>query len=183
MKPSSDRYRGPRRRVFVGGVEALSAVQNGVLSTASFLVPAGQRPEWRREWQAELWHVRHSLCPAGALSWPAQREITFFCLGSLQDAFCLRRESRRHQQPMPRISGAAGQCLLSLCTLLGVAIVIACLLPGVQAERDPSRFQVSPGLILIQVSPSPDESAPSISAGLFRNWEGTHQRYFDDFAF
>ncbi len=183
MKPSSDRQPDPRRPVFVGGAEALRAVQNKMLSTASLLVPADQRSEWRREWQGELWHVRHSLCEAGALSWPAQREITAFCLGSLQDAFCLRREFRRHQPPMPRISGAAGQCLLSLCTLLAVAIVIARLLPGVQAERDPSRFQVSPGLILIQTSPSPDESAPSISADLYHNWQGIHQRYFDDFAF
>ena len=169
MKPPSDR--------------AMRAVQNGMLSTASFLVPADQRSEWRREWQGELWHVRHSLCECGALSWPAQRQITAFCLGSLQDAFCLRRESRRHQPPMPRVSGAAGQCLLSLCTLLAVCVVISRLLPGVQAERDPSRFQVSPGLILIQTSPSPDESAPSISAGLFRDWRSIRQRYFDDFAF
>ena len=53
MKPSSDR--------------ALCALQNGMLRTASFVVPAGQRSEWRREWHAELWHVRHSCCAGGAL--------------------------------------------------------------------------------------------------------------------
>ena len=169
MKPPSDR--------------ALRAVQNGMVSTASFLVPSDRRSEWRREWRGELWHVRHSLCECGTLSWPAQREITAFCLGSLQDAYCLRREFRRQQPPMPRISGAAGQCLLSLCTLLAVSIVIARLLPDVQAERDPSRFQTGTGLILIQTSPSPDESSPTITGDLFRDWSGTRQRYFDDFAF
>src|SRR5579863_650675 len=135
--------------------QALRAVQDGMVCAASFLVPADQRPEWCREWQAELWHVRHSVCQGGALSWPAQREISAFCLGSLQDAFCLRRQSRPVHEPAPRVSGAAGQCLLAMGTLLAVCVVIARLLPGVQAERDTARYQVSPGLILIQNSPSP----------------------------
>ena len=162
---------------------ALRAVQNGMVCAAAFLVPADQRPEWRREWEAELWHVRHSLCVGGALSWPAQREVTAFCLGSLQDAFCLRRESRVVQAPTPRVSGAAGQCILSLCTLLAVCVVIARLLPAVQSERDPAHFQVSPGVIFIQKSASTDSFAPSISADLFRDWKSTRQRYFDQFAF
>ena len=169
MKPSSDR--------------ALRAVQNGLLRAASLMVPAGERSEWQREWRAELWHVRRSLCRAGAFSWPVQREITAFCLGSFHDAFYLRRESRPAHQPAERVSGAAGQCILRLCTLLAVCVILAQLLPGVRAVRDPSRFQVSPGLILIQNSPSSDTFAPSVSADLFRDWKGARQRYFDEFAF
>ena len=120
---------------------------------------------------------------AGAPSWPAQREVTAFCLGSLRDAWCLRRECRPAHQPEPRISGAAGQCLLRLCTLLAVCVVLASLLPGVEAERDPARFQVNPGVILIQTSASTDRFAPTISPALFRDWKGTRQRYFDEFAF
>lgn len=169
MMPSSDR--------------ALRAVQNGMLRAASFVIPAGERSEWRQEWEAELWHVRHSLCQGGGLSWPAQRQITSFCLGSLRDAFCLRHESRPAAEPAARLSGAAGQCILRLCTLLAVCVIVAILLPGVRTERDPSRFQVSSGLILIQNSPSSDSFAPSIPAEVFRDWKGTRQRYFDDFAF
>ena len=169
MKPSHD-------RVF-------RAVQDGTLFAASLLVPSLQRCEWRREWQSELWHVRHSLCEGGALSGPAQREVTAFCLGSLRDAWCLRRESRPAHQPEPRISGAAGQCLLRLGTLLGVCAVLASLLPGVAAERDPARFQVNPGVILIQTSASTNQFAPAISPALFRDWKSTRQRYFDEFAF
>jgi len=169
MKPSHDR--------------AFRALQNGMVCAASLLVPADQRPEWRREWKAELWHVRHSLCECGALSWHAQREVTAFCLGSLQDALCLRRETRPAPQPAPQLSGAAGQCLLRLCTLVAVCVVIARLLPGVQAERDPARFQVNPGVILIQTSASTERFAPAISPALFRDWKNTRQRYFDEFAF
>jgi hypothetical protein len=169
MKHSSDR--------------ALRLVQNGLLRVASLLVPAGQRSEWRREWQTELWYVRRSCCAAGARGWKAQHRITCFCLGSLQDAFCLRREFHQDCAPAPRVDSAAGQCILRLGTLLGVVVILANLLPGVQTERDPTRFQVNPGLILIQHSPSSEIFAPSIPTDLFRNWKGTRQRNFDGFAF
>ena len=169
MRPSSDR--------------ALRAMQDGIVGAASFMVPAGQRAEWRREWHGELWYVRHELCESGALSGPAQREVTAFCLGSLRDALWLRRESHQAHVPEPRISGAAGQCVLRLCTVLAVCFILACLLPGVQSERDPARFQVNPGVILIQASSSPESFAPTISPALFRDWKSTRQRYFDEFAF
>ena len=167
MKPSQDR--------------AFCAMQNGMLCAASFFVPADQRSEWLREWQSELWHVRRSFCRDGGLSWLAQREIAAFCFGSLQDAWCLHREFQ--PSPPPRISGAAGQCLLRLSTLLALCVVIASLLPGVQSERDPARFQVHPGVILIQKSASSETFVPTISPALFRDWKNTRQRYFDEFAF
>jgi hypothetical protein len=169
MKPSHDR--------------AFCAMQQGLVHAASLIIPATQRLEWRREWKGELWHVRHELCERGALSWPAQREVTLFCLGSLQDAYCMRRECRPAKAPAVRISGAAGQCLLRLATLLAVCFVIAGLLPGVKTVRDPARFQVNPGVILIQTSASTDEFAPTIKPALYRDWKTARQRYFDGFAF
>ena len=149
----------------------------------SLIVPAGQRGDWRREWRSELWHVRHSLCECGALSWPAQREVTAFCLGSLQDAWCLHRDSAPSPPAGARISGAAGQCILRLGAMLAVCVVLARLLPGVVAERDPARFQVNPGVILIQTSASARPVRPAISPALYRDWKDTRQRYFDEFAF
>lgn len=163
--------------------QAFRLLQNGTVRAASLLVPAPERSEWRREWQSELWHVRNSLCEWGAFSWPAQREIMFFCLGSLQDALCLRRDFRYGQEPAPRISGAAAQCIFRLSILLAVCVILARLLPGVRAEREPARHQVNPGLILIQTSPSTENSAPTISPARFRDWKVTRQRYFDEFAF
>lgn len=160
---------------------ACRTIQNGMLSAASFFVPADQRAEWLREWLSELWHVRRSFSQSGELSWPAQREIAAFCLGSLQDAWCLHREFR--PAPPPRISGAAGQCLVRLSTLLAVLYAIASLLPGVRAVRDLARSQVNPGVILIQKSASTETFAPTIAPAIFRDWKNTRQRYFDEFAF
>ena len=154
-----------------------------LLRVASFLISPSQRAEWRCEWQAELWHVRDSLWTAGGFSWPAQRKITAFCLGSFQDALCVRREFSLVPASPPPLDSSAGQCVLRLATILTVCIIIAHLLPGVQAERDPSRFRVNPGLILIQTAPSTENPLPTIPLSLFRDWKAARQRYFDDFAF
>jgi hypothetical protein len=171
--------------------QIFQALDETILRSAAWLVPAGQRNEWHREWHGELWHVRRSCCTTGLFSWPAQREITAFCLGSFPDAFCMLRQSwltgsrlaRMRGVPRPSLNGSAAQCLFWLFAMLAVCVVLARLVPGVRAEADSSRYQVSPGLILIQSAPSADNLTPSISADLFRNWKATHQRYFDQFAF
>jgi hypothetical protein len=177
MKPSAD--------------QLFCALDEAILRSAAWLIPADQRIEWHREWHAELWHVRRSCCTTGLFSWPAQREITAFCLGSFPDAFCVLRQSwlagstlvRTTVIPRPRLDGSAAQVFFCLFAVLAVCIMFARLVPGVHAETDSSRYQVSPGLILIQSAQSVDNLAPSISTDLFRNWKGTHQRYFDQFAF
>jgi hypothetical protein len=177
MTPSSDRL--------------FYALDEIILRSASLLIPAAQRTEWHRQWHAELWHVRRSCCAIGSFSWAAHREITAFCLGSLPDALCVRRQSWQTPAPSaqvpapPRVSldGSAAKCLFCLFAVLAACILLARLVPGVQAENDSSRYQVSPGLILIQAAKSGDDLTPSISADLFRNWKATHQRYFDEFAF
>jgi hypothetical protein len=167
------------------------ALDEAILRSAAWLVPADQRIEWHREWHAELWHVRRSHCTTGSLSWSAQREITAFCLGSFPDAFCVLRQSwlagspsaRMPRVPRPSVDGSAAQHLLCLFAVLTVCVILARLLPGVHAEADASRYQVNPGLILIQAARSGDNLTPSISVDLFRNWKATRQRYFDQFAF
>ena len=67
--------------------------------------------------------------------------------------------------------------------MLAVCVVLARLLPGVVAERDPARFQVNPGVILIQTSASGDRSSLPSAPALYRDWKETRQRYFDEFAF
>lgn len=181
MRPSAD--------------QVFRVLDETILLCAAWLVPASQRIEWHREWHAELWHVR-SCCFAGSFSWPTQREITAFCLGSIPDAFCVLRQSRlsrstsarlpdvsRPSPTRPNVHGSAAQSLFCLVAVLALCVMVARLVPGVRAEADSSRYQVSPGLIFIQAGRSGDDLTPSISADLFRNWKAAHQRYFDRFAF
>jgi hypothetical protein len=162
---------------------AFSTSQRALLYTASLLVPSTAREEWRREWLAELWHVRRSCISVDdRFSLEAQREITSFCLGAFPDALCLR------SQPMPpgaaeaHVHGSVGQTLVRLVAAGVICCVIASLLPGVQAEKEAARYQVGANVILIGEATS-SGSRPSISTGMFRQWKTTRQRFFDDLAF
>src|ERR1700752_3230064 len=112
MKPASDLVFSPAQRSLICAV--------------SLIVPASQRDEWRREWLAELWHVRHSLVRIDeSLSWEAQREIAGFCLGAFPDALCLRRQTSPGSAPPVHIHGSAGQTLLWLSAAVAICAIIA----------------------------------------------------------
>ncbi|HLY43100.1 MAG TPA: hypothetical protein VKR52_17940 [Terracidiphilus sp.] len=158
-------------------------VHRELVTCASWLAPAPQRKEWKKEWLSELWHVVQARIPAGYGSWKAQEEITRFCLGAFHDALCLRTMSWRDQKPFARWSGSPQQCLLLLCAALAIAYGISLLLPGVRAESRPSNFQVKPGLVLIQDARSRDDSVATIPIRQFLGWRERRQEYFDGLAF
>src|ERR1700746_3381902 len=90
-----------------------SVFDAAILRTASLLVPSVLREDWRREWSAELWHVRHSYIGIDdTLSWESQREITAFCLGAFPDALCLRGQPAKGNAAPVHIHGSAGHTLL-----------------------------------------------------------------------
>jgi len=158
----------------------------GLLRAASFMVPAGQRTEWRQEWRSELWHVRQACAPPSeGGQWQAQREVTAFCLGAFQDALCVRRAGR---VPTPAAQGTPRQCLFALMALLAASYALALLLPGVRAERSlwprqATSNPVSPNLVQIQLAAAEGAPRATISTRLFRSWQGQRQRFFDGFAF
>jgi hypothetical protein len=162
---------------------AFPAFHQALLRAASLLAPARRRAEWRREWRSELWHVRRACTPAGATSWPAEREVTAFCLGAFQDAICLRKQSFHNETPRAWFHGSPAQCICSLAAALAVGFAAALLLPGVRAQKDQLRYRINPGLILIQDSRFSDETAASISFAEFSAWKARRQRYFDGFAY
>ena len=154
----------------------------GLLRGASLLVPGGMRAEWRREWDAELWHVRRSCAAIEGVPWRAQREVTAFCLGAFQDAFCLRRQSAQADRFFTAPQGSAAHCMLVLGAMLAASYTMALLLPGVRAEHLLSKYRVDPGLVMIQDANNRNPG-PTISSGQFRAWAGRRQKYFDDLAF
>lgn len=160
-----------------------SPVQRSLIFAASIVVPTTHREEWRREWLAELWHVRHSLVSIDeTLSWEAQREIAGFCLGSLPDAVCLRRQSTAGTAQPVHVHGSAGQTVLWLSAAVAICCIIAHLLPGVRAEGEAARFSINPNVLLISEAAA-DSAHPEISMKLIRNWETTRQRFFEEMAF
>lgn len=162
---------------------AVSMINTALLSTASLLVPAAQREDWRREWSAELWHVRRSFVSIDeTFSWEAQREIASFSLGAFSDALYLRIQPGKASTAHAHIHGSAAQTLLWLSAALALCFVISRLLPGVEAESEASRYQIKPGVLLVREAASSASDA-SISGALYQNWKTTRQRFFDELAF
>ncbi len=162
----------------------------GILRSASLFVPAGQRTEWCSEWRGELWQVRSQS--SSDFSWTQEREITRFCMGAFNDAFCLRRIDR-HVSPsqtartrsLPlRICSveSAWQCLLFLVFLLGLSFALSRMLPGVRAERSLIKAPFRSGLVLIE-NVENEDSPRTISSGQYQLWKQSKQEFFDGFAF
>jgi hypothetical protein len=143
-----------------------------LLRVASCIVPGTERREWRREWEAELWHARHASLAAGVFSWRAQFQMT---------AFDVRRHAAAGQKPAS-IRDSAAQCIVCLCVVLVLCVVPARLLTGVRAESDSARFQLRPSLISVSAADMPISRA-TISFAQYRRWESSRQRFFDNLAF
>jgi len=154
-----------------------------MLHTASLLVPSTDRAEWNSEWFAELWHVRHSYAGIDeSISLQGHCDIARFCLGAFADALCMRENSVKSPHRPPHMHGSAAQTLLWLAVILLVCLFITSFLPGVQAENEASRFQISSNALLIAES-ADDGAKPSIPAGLYIDWKTTRQRFFQELAF
>jgi hypothetical protein len=96
-----------------------------LLHTASRLLPREQRAEWRREWEAEIWHARRSGVPP--------RIVRRWLLGAIADAACL---GLRREVLVRRMNAAAQTPGFCLASLLGVLLVIAIASGGLPASRD-----------------------------------------------
>jgi hypothetical protein len=154
----------------------------GLLRGASLLVPRSQRAEWRREWNSELWHVRHSCATPRGVSWRAEREVASFCIGAFQDAFCLMRHSAPAGKSLTASRGSASHCMFVLGAVLAASYSMTLLLPGVRAEHFLSKYRADPGLVMIQTTSSL-KAGPTISSKQFRTWTRRRQKYFDGLAF
>jgi hypothetical protein len=146
-----------------------------ILVLASRLVPDAARADWLLEWRSELWHAGAAADPEVA------PELTRFCLGSFQDALCLRRMAWRESARPLR--GSAALCLMGLLVALAISYGLSLLLQGVRAQSHPANYQVKPGLIMIQNVFSSNSSRATIPAETYRRWTARRQRYFDGLAF
>jgi hypothetical protein len=167
MKPDSARER------------AIRFAHRSLLRSASLLVPASQRTEWRCEWRGELWHVQQ----ASALGLRGRLQAIAFCLGAFQDAFCLRRAAWKNERSLIAFNGTPSQCMLGLAAILVASYALALLLPGVRAERSLWPRKANPNLVLIQQHDSDNRDQPTISAAQYNSWQSRRQQFFKAMAF
>ena len=153
------------------------------LRCVSLLVPGRQRGEWWREWQSELWHVRQECTPEHGVSWIAEREVAEFCLGSFQDAICLRAQTEQRRISHATTKGSAMQCIRLLIGLGAIGFGVALMLPGVPAMLQAPQYHDIKNLKLIRGAHYSDDSIATISAAQYQVWKQRRQELFDGFAF
>ncbi len=162
----------------------LRAFHLGLLHGASLLVPGKARAEWLQDWQSELWYVQRECLSMGSAPSRGERNVTAFCMGAYQDAFCLRRQSCQERSPFAQMRGSASLCILSLTALSGLSYCVALLSPGVCAERHLSRYRVCSGYTLHQDTRYQSDTWSTIPpAEQFRKFFGNRQGYLDGVAF
>jgi len=119
---------------------ALPRFDRSLLRAAARIVPASERGEWRRTWQAELWHAHHRGRRGDGLDLSA---------GLVRDALWLRGDSWRRM-----FSGTPTLCLASLAGLCMVAMLFALAFAGSWRELSPHlaeqfrRFLVAAPLVV-----------------------------------
>ena len=148
---------------------SLTRLEHSLLHLGQRLVPAAERSEWLRSWQAELWymHIRATR--------PSHyRSLT---LGLLRDALWLRSDSWRIA-----LSGTALLCLTLLATLVGLVALPAFVFAGSWRTfahfllAEIPRFAVASSLILFV-------SYVSAIGSIRRNASGSVLRWFRARAF
>lgn len=93
-----------------------------LLRAVERIVPASEREDWSRAWQAELWHMHRRSRSRGLRAFP---NLTDFSIAILRDALWLRTDSWSRAY-----SGTAALCLASLLTLCTISTLIALAFEG-----------------------------------------------------
>lgn len=162
---------------------AFKALQHPLLGCASLLVPASRRCDWRREWSAELWHVRQACIPAAQAPWQGEREAACFCLGAFKDALFLRWQFGEQMKPFEPLRGSPAKCLLLLLAALVCSYLISILTPGVRNARSLAWNHAYADILLIRNAQAKSDAAATISTRQFQQWAAGKSKYFNGFAF
>ena len=94
-----------------------------VLRLASWLVPQRRRLEWRREWEAEVWHWRHFLVESGRLSVSTEQDLLRHCWGAFADALWHRFNRVAVARFVNEFLRTPRFCLLACLTLLAGLLI------------------------------------------------------------
>jgi hypothetical protein len=148
---------------------------------ASRLVPAAQRSDWRKEWNAEIWHQWQFLAHAGA--WDRHEAVRLFSrsAGALPDAFwhltgqdAVQHRFRAWMRSPWTCLGILSTCLLALAVLTGFfPATRGILLDGVNRSHS--------GLAFIWFHPAAGGGDEGLPPDLVPAWQ-THSRKLEAVA-
>lgn len=106
---------------------------NALIRLASQLVPAGQRQDWKQEWNAEIWHRWQFLFHAGEWNRREASRLIRNCLGSFPDAAWHFASQEAVQSRIRERVRSPWLCLAGLAVSL---LLVAAASSGLAATRD-----------------------------------------------
>lgn len=96
-----------------------------IIAGAGTLVPGTQRDDWRREWDAELWHRVHLLGRVEQLTLAAQLDLLLRCLGSIRHATWLRGRGLLGRSALRAVRAAAHEVQAAPITSVAIVATLA----------------------------------------------------------
>jgi len=142
-----------------------------LIQAGSWLVPAARRTEWKKEWEAEIWHQWQFLLYAGAWDRKEGLRLIRRCLGTIPDAFwqCTAQEAVQ-----TRFREWVRSPWTVLATLGAAILFLGLITAGFPATRNIFRSgmnRTSDGLVFIWFHPTAgggDEGLPQDVAPAWR---------------
>lgn len=136
----------------------------------SLLVPRLQRNDWRKEWNAEIWHQWQFLLDAGC--WQANEPVRLMlrCLGALPDAFWHFASQEAFELRLRARMRSPWTCLGSLFAVLLVICLCTGAFPATRGLLFDGVSSTGNGLLFIWFHPSAggDEGLPPDLAPAWR---------------
>ena len=152
----------------------MKLLQFAILQCAASLVPSDGRPEWLREWQAELWYARELH---------GGKQITAFCLGAFRDALWLWRNRPGPKSRKTVHLESPWHCLSFLAFLAAVSLFFAFRLPGARDAILPFPYRNADNLVMIATDGRFPTRRPSVSAAEYLSLKDHAKHLFADLAF
>jgi hypothetical protein len=95
-----------------------------ILWLASWLVPRGQRKQWRRQRILQVWHWANFLAESRQFNREKKLELARHCWGAFPDALWVRFDRYESLRRMDRLRRAPSTCLI-LAVMLVLIVVLA----------------------------------------------------------
>jgi MacB-like periplasmic core domain len=127
------------------------AFSQWAVTLASHMVPRAERGEWRREWNAELWHNWRFLLDAGL--WSHREAVRLFarCLGSFADAAWHFGRQDAVQDRIRECTRSPWTCLALLAPPLLLVTILSHGLPATRQMLKPVPWRDAGQLALLSV--------------------------------
>ena len=95
---------------------------NLIVRVAGWIVPSERRPEWRREWESEIWHWCHFLAESSRLTVHTEQELIRHCWRAFPDALWRRFNHAVVLRLTDEIPRAPQFCLVGCLALLALLL-------------------------------------------------------------